>query len=164
MDIYELYAQALEQHKAKNYDAALKILDEIHQLDPNYKKAYMLESNVWKALHNPFREAVALGILVEKFDVTLPEERNYMVFVLDRLGNIAMDAGLGRRGLKSIFFATKFTEKIPNGNFKILLSNVILKANAVENFSAEEFKSLYAEYEKILADIKPFPRKFYDNE
>ena len=161
LNVYELYSQALERHKEKKYFEALKILDEIKILAPNYKKAYMFESLIWKTLHNPFKEAEALGILLPKYDLSSEDEKYFAAHVLNRLGNIAMDFGLKRQGMQSVWFAAKLFEHPPQNNFSGLLSNAILKANAVENFSVEDFQKLYDDYEKFLADIKPFPKKFY---
>ncbi len=163
MNVYELYSQALERHKEKKYDEALKILDEIKILAPNYKKAYMFESLIWKTLNNPFKEAEALGILLPKYDVSLPEEKYFAAYVLNRLGNIAMEIGLKRPGMQSVWFAAKLLEKPPQSDFTRLLSNAILKANAVENFSPEDFQKLYDDYEKFLADVVPYPKKFYNH-
>jgi len=163
MDIYALYSQALEQYTAKNYDTALKILDEIKICAPDYKKAYMLESLIRKDLRKPLKEAEILEILLKKLNILLPEERDYASYILIRLGGIAIDAGLHAQGVKSIFFAAKCTERKPETDFSLLLSNAILTANAAENFSVADFKTFYNEYEKYLADIVPYPKKFYSH-
>ena len=41
------------------------------------------------------------------------------------------------------------------------ISNAIFAANSAENFSAEDFRALYADYKKYSADITPYPKKFY---
>ena len=42
--------------------------------------------------------------------------------------------------------------------------SMIFRENFLEDSSPESFRALYEEYKKFLADIKPFPRKFYDHE
>ena len=44
------------------------------------------------------------------------------------------------------------------------ISNAIFVANNAENFSAEDFRALYAEYKKYLSDIEPYPKKNYSHE
>ena len=163
MNIYELYAQALELHKEKKYYEALKILDEIKSIAPDYKKSYMLESLIWQAMQNSFNEAAALGILVTKYDVSLPEERDYLAHVLYRLGIIALDLGLGKQGIKSVQLASKFMERTSQHESAKMLSRAIFEANSVENFSANNFRLLYENYEKYLANVKTYPRKFYNH-
>ena len=165
MDIYEMYSLALEQHKEKNYDAALTILDEIKRIAPDYKKAYMLESLIWKNLCKPLKEFATLKILLEKFDVSSPEEKFYIAHVLNRLGNIAIDVGQHAQGIENFRLAAKFTEKELKGDSEVdsevILSFAIFEANTVENFSAADFQELYDEYKKTLADVVPYPKKFY---
>ncbi|PUU99525.1 hypothetical protein DCD76_18430, partial [Acinetobacter baumannii] len=43
------------------------------------------------------------------------------------------------------------------------LSNALFAANA-GNFTAAEYRTLYAEYKKYLADVEPYPRRFYNHE
>ena len=74
-----------------------------------------------------------------------------------------MDIGLGRQGVESIWLAAKISERTPQSDFANLLSNAILKANAVENFSPEDFQKLYDDYEEYFSDVKPYPKKIYNH-
>ena len=163
MNVYELYAQALEYHKAKNYDAALKILNDIKKLAPDYKKAYMLESLIWKDLCKPLEEAVVLEILLNKFDVSLPDEKSHISYVLTRLGDIAVDVGHYKLGIKNLWLASKFAGKSSPNDFSGTLLRAAFFANAAENFSAADFQELYDDYRKYLSDIVPYPTKFYNH-
>ena len=163
MDVKEFYSRALELYKEKNFDAALKILDEIKCRAPDYKKAYMLESLIWKNLCRPSKEAAVLETLLKKFDVSSSEEKSHVVYVLSRLGDILIDIGQHELAIKIFRLASKFADKKPCGDFEKILSRAIFKANAAENFSAADFQELYDEYKKFLADVVPYPKKFYNH-
>ena len=76
MDNNELYAQALQEYRSQNYDAALRILDELKILDPNYKNAYSLESLIWHAIGNPVKEFSTLKNILPQFKNPSPNEKN----------------------------------------------------------------------------------------
>lgn len=46
MDSIELYATALDAFKAKNFDEALKLVDELKVAEPAWKKPFLLEAYV----------------------------------------------------------------------------------------------------------------------
>ncbi|MBO4779760.1 MAG: hypothetical protein J5497_03890, partial [Selenomonadaceae bacterium] len=43
-------------------------------------------------------------------------------------------------------------------------SNAIFMASHIENFSADDFRKLYARYKKYLSDITPYPKKIYNHD
>ena len=161
MDIWKTYSQALEQYSAKNYDAALKILDEIKRLAPNYRKAYQLEACIWYDTDNYLKEIAALEKVLPLFNPALPDERELLS---DGVANLAMAykfLGMPDAAIKTFRAAAEITADNREACKK--LSGAIFAACDVENFSAADFRALYAEYKKFLADVKPFPRRFYNH-
>ena len=90
-DIQELYSEACEQHKIKNYDAVFKILDEIKRLDPNYKKAYYLEAWTWECLGNSVNKVNALEKILPLLDFSSPEEKDFADEIVKRLNNAGQE-------------------------------------------------------------------------
>ena len=164
MDNWDIYSKALKHYDEKNYDAALAILEELKRLAPDYKKTYMLESLIWKDLKNFSKEAAVLKFLLGKFDISSPDEKDYVIHILKRLRKISSEVCLHRLYLKSTYLMSKLTEDKSQNNVYISLSNAMVIANAVENFSPAEFHAFYDEYKKYFADIKPYPKKFYNHE
>ena len=158
----ELFSTAHEQYREKNFDAALKILDELKNFAPDFKEIYALESEVWRALSNPVKEYRALEKTLPLLKFSSPEEKIFAATALNNIGNACYELARTAEGLEFQRLAIALTE----GKEKLLAMNDtrIFNANCLENFSVEEFRALYDEYKKILADVKPFPKKFYDHE
>ncbi|MBQ7630017.1 MAG: hypothetical protein IJS81_07375, partial [Selenomonadaceae bacterium] len=129
-----------------------------------YKKTYMLESLIWKDLKNFSKEAAVLKFLLGKFDISSPDEKDYVVHILKRLCKISSEVCLNDIFVKSAYLMSKLTEYKSQNTAYISLSDAMLIANAIENFSAEDFRALYDEYKKYFAEIKPYPKKFYNHE
>ena len=64
MEVWDIYAEAVDAFKAKNFDAALALLNEIQRREPGYRKAYLLESYIWNERKNLVREFDALSRLM----------------------------------------------------------------------------------------------------
>ena len=88
-EIQELYSEACEQHKIKNYDAVFKILDEIKRLDPTFKRAYYLEAWTWECLGNFVKQYYAMEKILPLLDFSSPEEKEFAAEVLLHLGDAA---------------------------------------------------------------------------
>ena len=54
--VLELYAKALEEYKAKNFDIALKIIEQIKNFVPNWAKSTLLEAYVFSKQNKFFSE------------------------------------------------------------------------------------------------------------
>ena len=87
MDIWEIYSRALAQYQAENYDAALKILDDLKRRAPDYRKAYSLEVCIWEKIGDPVKEFYALEKILPLFDLSVPEEKKFAADALTRMGN-----------------------------------------------------------------------------
>ena len=96
------------------------------------------------------------------FDATLPEEKKHLSGVLNLLGMACSKLGMADSASELLRLSGETAEN--NAEACSEISNAIIVANAVENFSASDFKKLYAEYKKYLSDIVPYPRKFYAHE
>ena len=82
MNLEELHAEGYEFYKAKNFDAALKVADELQRLAPNNKKGYYLEAAVWHELDNPAKEYCALKKILPLLEFSSPEEKNSSLEIL----------------------------------------------------------------------------------
>ena len=159
MNLEELHAKGFEFYKAKNFDAALKVAEELQRLDPKYKLGYYLESAVWHELDNSFKEYCALKKILPLLEFSSPEEKNFTREILNNIG-----AACGKLGLvKELTAFYKIMLEFDISPDVTYLASVIFNANTAENFSAADFKKLYDDHKKYLADFVPYPKKFYDH-
>ena len=82
MNIEKLQLKAYEKYKAKDYDAALKLLAKIERLDPKYKDAYYLEAGTWKELENTVKEPRALEKILPLLDFSSPSGKDFAAEIL----------------------------------------------------------------------------------
>ena len=161
MNLEELHAKGYEFYRAKNFDAALKVADELQRLDPTYKRGYYLEAAVWHELDNPFKEYSALKKILPLLEFSSPEEKNSSLEILNNFAVISGKLHLSEEAFEIHSLLVKISDEKTLKDF--CLEYVIFLANVAENFSAENFRELYDEYKKTLADIVPYPKKFYDH-
>ena len=162
MDIWEIYSRALAQYQAENYDAALKILDDLKRRAPDYRKAYSLEVCIWEKIGDPVKEFYALEKILPLFDLSVPEEKKFAADALTRMGNDLSALFMAEETVKFLRAAAQITADDAVACAK--LSTAIFKACGIENFSADDFRALYDDYKKHLADITPYPKKFYNHD
>ncbi len=158
MTTEELYIQAENFHKEGNYDAEFKILDEIHRLDPTYKSAYYLEAWALENLGEYVKEYYALEKILPLLKFSTPKEKSFASEVFMHLGDACMHLGLSAEAKG--FYLLMTTIGTPRIG---CLDCPIFHANSFENFSPADFQNFYDEYEKFLADIVPYPKKFYNH-
>ena len=80
---------------------------------------------------------------------------------LNHLGSVKRFFGRTADSVRAFCLAAKLSDE--TGKACASMGNAIFTANCLENFSAEDFQTLYAEYKKYLADVKLYPKKFYDH-
>ena len=159
MEVWDIYAQAVDEYKAKNYDAALELLYEIQRREPGYRKAYMLESYIWSSRDNFVKNFDALSKLLPLLNPVTPDIKNLASQALSRFAETCRVLAMPEEALQSFVLAAEFA---PNNELACLeMSSAQFAACSLENFSAADFRALYAEYKKYLTDITPFPRRFY---
>ncbi len=157
MNLEELHAEGYEFYKAKNFDAALKVADELQRLDPKYKLGYYLEAAVWKELDNPVKEYFAIKKILPLLDFSSSDNKKFDTEIIFHVAEICAKFGLGKE-LKEAYSLIFELDSSPNAEN---LSGAIFHANCFENFSAADFKKLYDDYKKTFADVVPYPKKFY---
>ncbi len=162
MDAVELYKKALAQFKAKNFDTALEILDEVKIVAPHWKKPLLLKAYILREQGKTVELFLFAQKILPLFNVASSEEKFLLPDVLNLLGIACSKLGMAESAVELSRFAGETSKN--NAEICSELSNAILAANAVEKFSADDFKKLYAEYKKYLTDITPYPRKFYAHE
>ena len=157
----ERYRNALEQYKEKNFDEALKILDEVKTTAPYWKKPLLLEAYILRDSNRTADLFLFVQKILPRFDSTLPEEKSFVADLLNILGVVCQKLSLIEPAVELLCLSGEMTK--PNSAACIEISNAILTANSSEKFSAADFKKLYDRYQKYLADITPYPRKFYNH-
>ena len=100
-----------------------------------------------------------LGELLPHFDFAKPDEKILAAEALSLFGEVNRELGRPLEAIESF----KLSAMLETSGEKSCaeISNALFSANSVENFSAADFRALYAEYKKYCADIVPYPRKFY---
>lgn len=159
MEILEIYAIALQEYRAKNYEVALQILEEFNKIAPNWAKAILLEAYI----RRDQKLYVTEISLLEKFFsiVDTEEEKDLAADAFNALGSACRNLGLSRRAVEFFFKAANFRNE--RAEICTEISNAIFAASDVENFTAEEFEKLHAEYRKFLSDIVPFEKISYNH-
>ncbi|MBQ3336221.1 MAG: hypothetical protein IJG80_02345 [Selenomonadaceae bacterium] len=157
----KIHAKGVDFYRAKNYDAALKIADKLQRRDPNYKMSYYLEFAVWKDLNNYVKEYDALKKILPLLKFSSPAEKNFAGEIFSYLGNVCANLALPKEAAK--FYSSVIKMFTPPKTERAVGSNLFFE-NSREDSSLESFRALYDEYKKILADIKPFPKKFFSHE
>ena len=161
MEVWDIYAEAVEEYKAKNFDAALRILDEIKKIAPAYKKAHMLEAYIWRDLENDVKIFDALNRLMPLLNPADPDQEGLISYSLSLFAGACRALGLAEESVKfAVMSAERFKDTHDSCDEQ---SNAIFAAALAENFSAADFQGLYDKYKKYLADIKPYPKKFYEH-
>ena len=159
MEVWDIYAQAIDAFKAKDYDAALELLAEIKRREPGYRKTYLLESYIWKERDNFVKEFDALSKLLPLLNPLTPDIKDLASQALNRFANTCRLLAMPEEAIKSFVLAAEFA---PNDSCACLfVSGAVFTACGAENFSAADFRALYDEYKKYLTDITPYPRRFY---
>ena len=159
MEVLEIYSQALQAYRDKNYDKALNILENLKKIAPNWGKAILLEAYIYRDQNLYFTEIA----MIEKFlsEVDISQKKKLAADVYSLLGSACRMFGRSREAVN--FFI--ISAKLENKKTKICteLSNAIFAASDIENFSSETFEKLHAEYRKNLADIAPYEKIFYQH-
>ena len=161
MEVWEIYAAAVSEYQAKNFNAALKLLDEIKKGDPNYKKAYLLESYIWRERGNFVKEFNAFAELLPLLDFSNPTQEDLAIEALWRFNYTCMLLRPKKEVVKLHVFLAK---RIKDKRAFLEISNAILTATFVENISKDDFKKLYTMYNERLSNITPYQKKIYAHE
>ena len=157
--LQRVYSAACEQYNKKNFDAALKILDEIKMCDPNFKRAYYLEAKVWDDLGDSEKKFRALEKILPLLNFSAPEEKNFAEEILWLVYSAAQEQ-LEKKNYDAVF---KILDEIKRRNPKFRsayyleaqtwasLGNFVKEYYALEkilpliNFSAPEEKNFAAD-------------------
>ena len=163
MNVEKLYSKGFKEYKKKNYDAALKLLDKIEQLEQNKGRVYLLKATVWKERGNFIKEYYALKKILPFLEFSTPEGKNFALEVFLCLINACRDVFLMTEASEFCFLAMQLGGNELKNNRAEIIKRAIFSMNASEDYSAEDFRALYHEHQKCLADVVPYPKKFYDH-
>lgn len=161
MNIQEMQSKAAKLSKEKKYDAALKILEKIKSVAPNYQKAHYLEASIWNARKNCVKEYYALKRILPLLDFSSPEGKNFAMKIFALISKASGLLALNEDALKysSSSLDLEGTEKIPLN----AITNAFYVANVSEHFSVADLHAFRDRFKKYLTD-SPFPRQFYNHE
>ena len=162
MEVREIYAKALSEYRAKNFDAALKLLEELKKIAPTYKEAYLLEASIWRDRENVVKEFNALNKLLPLFDLSDPAQEDLRFLALYFFAKACRSLDPSKEMVELYVLLSKKIKEREEACF--LLNNAVFAAASSENFSADNFQKLYAIYRKHMSDITPYPKKFYAHE
>ena len=159
MEVWDIYAQAVDAFKAKDYDAALELLAEIKRREPGYRKAYLLEAYVWRELNNYVKEFDALSKFLSLLNPVTPDIKDLVAPALVLFADLCRTLAMPEKAIECFVLSS---ELAPSNEFACpIISGALFAACAVEKFSVTDFRVLYAQYQKYLSDITPCPRRFY---
>ncbi|MBO4780275.1 MAG: hypothetical protein J5497_06540, partial [Selenomonadaceae bacterium] len=159
MEILKRYKEALKLYKARKFDEALKIIEKLKLAEPNWKKSFLLEAYVRREQSEFVKEFTALTKLLPRFNLKSPSEKKLSADALSLFGSVNRVLGNIKESVESF----RLSAAMDGGGVKSCteISNALFAANSSEDFSAEDFRALYADYKKYSSDITPYPRKFY---
>lgn len=162
MDILKTYAKALKLFRAKKFDEALKIVSKVKAAAPHWNKPLLLEAFIRRDQGERVKELSLLEKLLPRLKDSSPEERDVAADAYNCLGSVNRYLGRPEEAVR----AFRLSASLSNDNHKACdeISNALFSASNAENFSAANFQALYDEYRKYLADIVPYPKKFYDHD
>ena len=161
MDILERYAEALALYKAKNFDAALEGVNDVKSATPYWKKPFLLEAYIWREQTEYVKEIRVLEELLPQFNFDSPDEKYLAADALSVYGSVIREVGRISEAVESF----RLSAALEGGGEKscVEISNALFAANNAANFSADDFRALYNDYKKYLADVKPYSKKFYNH-
>ena len=161
-DIRELYSQAHAKFDEKKFDEALKLIDEMKRLEPNFKGAYLFEVFVFYTLDEYRKVTDVLKKFLPRYNLSSPEEKEEAATALRLLASSYAYLGISEEAIKVFKLSAQMTLD-DNKGFNIY-SDAIFVANSLENFSALDFRVLYAGINKYLSYIVPYPKELYSHE
>ena len=162
MDILKTYSKALKLFRAKNFDAALKLVSKVKATAPHWDKPLLLEAFIRREQGEWIKALALLEKLLPLLKDSSPEERSVAADAFDCFGVVNRFLGRNEDAVRAFHLSASLSDN----NYKACneISNALFAASSTENFSAADFQAIYAEYKKYLADIVPYPKKFYSHE
>lgn len=162
MEIIKRYEEALALYKARKFADALKIIAELKAAAPHWKKSFLLEAYVRREQCEFVKEFDALTKLLPQLKLKTPEDKSLAADALSLFGSVNRVLGNVTESVESF----KLSAMLEGGGVKSCteISNALFAANSSEVFTPDDFRELYALYKKYLADVEPYPRRFYKHE
>ena len=162
MDILEKYESALKLYREKNFDAALKLVAQVEAAAPHWKKSFLLEIFIRREQGEAVKEFFLLEKFLPRLDLDSADEKILAADAFNCFGSVNRFLGRTEDSVRAFCLSAKFSDD--NRKACEEISNALFAACSSEKFSADDFQNLYAEYKKYLADVAPFPKKFYAHE
>ena len=157
-----LYDQALSAYVVRDFAAADRYLQALQALTGGRSlPSLLLSAYLARDRGQPLSEIRLLQQAIELYEGDAHVPLRLLATAWSLLG--AALSYLGESAMASAAFR-KAARLEPNRDQKLVeCSNAIFTANAVEGLTAEEMQGLYREYRGLLADVSPWPRRWYDH-
>lgn len=142
MEVEELYSQAHEQYEAKNFDEALKSIENLKAVNPYYLKTYLLEARIYQDSHDYLKEIAVLKKFLSQVELTDKhfsqtdislECRNLKENALSCMGTAYRHLGMPQTSITYLLTAAKLSKDNISALEKI--SATLFAACHAENFS-----------------------------
>ena len=161
MEIIEIYAAALAEYKEKNFDKALELQAEVKKLNPAWTKNLLLEAYIYREQNFHLQEIEVLERFLPKIDLSIASEKSLAAVGYSLLAAAYRIVAAPEKAVNFFVKSAELEENFEKSCVEI--SNAIFAANDCENFSAADFKNLYAIYQEKISALKTFPKKIYSH-
>lgn len=139
----------------------MKIAAEMQELSPTYKMGYYLEAAVWNERDKLVNEYHALEKMVPLLDTDTPDGKKFAAQTFFNLTSVCIRLCMQEKACEYAYLAFTLTD---DKKYALeAISPAIFCINYLENFSDVDYRILYGELRKLLSDIVPFERKFYNH-
>ena len=108
-DIRELYSKAFAKFDEKKFDEALKLIDEMKRLEPNFKGAYLFEAIVFYSLDEYRKVTDILKKLLPRYNLSLSLEKEEAATALRLLASAYSHSGSSEEAVKFSKLAAQMT-------------------------------------------------------
>ena len=161
MEILDIYSEALAAYKEKNFVKALELQGKVKNLNPAWTKNLLLEAYIYREQNFHAQEIEVLEKFLPKVDLSIASEKSLAAVGYSLLAAAYRIVAEPEKAVKFFIKSAELEENFEKSCVEI--SNAIFAANDCENFSAEDFKNLYAIYQEKISGLKTFPKKIYNH-
>ena len=96
MDILEKYEAALELYRAKNFDAALKLVAQVEAAAPHWKKSFLLEIFIRREQGEALKEFFLLKKFLPRLNLDSADEKILAADAFNCFGSVNERYDLGK--------------------------------------------------------------------
>lgn len=157
--LIDLYENALEHYRKRDYSAAMGIVEELEKLTSNWLRLSLLKAYILRDNKKPVSELNSLVDLLNLADVLAKEnslsvsDNKIIAEAWSMLGSVCVLLGDCGQGVKA-FLQSSIMEDAQNKKL-IEYSNAIFAANYCGDYTSDAWQKLYYGYREMLKPIAP---------